>query len=734
MRVKYRRASAGMVLVSSVFWVVMVAHMVAQGIVAVPEGPQNVVFPATEDRNVSAAFQTSAAWQKFTGQYGNNWWVSIDKRNGRPASLAGQGIRWVGNNRMADLDSLDRMARAFLNEQSILFRINPERLVLNRDTSSNLGERGQIWYLQYDFVYNGVPVLDAQVQFSVVAGNLVQIGMDKVGEFALDTAPKLTPYKAFEIALRGVDRWMFSVEEILDPGTLYILPLASEGRNASDDPLSTRNYAGRAGEGYDYRLIYQTSFRLFNDERTFVGRVDAHTGELLDVYDDNRYGQVSGGVYPRTLEDENEIVLPFPFVSVMNNGAKVTDLGGYYDYSGGQARVVLDGKYFKISDRCGAISATSTTDPGDIDLGAGNDTDCNRDPGSGTTRAGRNTFHSLNNARQLAKKYLSNHPRAGRWLESKMTANVNLNRTCNAFYSGSVNFFRSGGGCNNTGEILDVMYHEWGHGLDANTNGAGNGAKGEGVADLNAMFHIHDHCMAPGFRQTPRPVEGSSALCSLEACPTSIRELACPVSLSTLRQVCTRAEVHCDSHVLSGAVWDLSQLLLKRYGENEGWHVAERLYFLAMPTLRTYIPTSNGNAYTAFLTAADDDGDLSNGVPDGDLIYQAFNNREIAREEAPNFTAVCVTPPVTPSVAATAGNRRVTLSWNAVPGASSYQIVRRVQGSSLAFLPLEDAVTGTQYTDTQVSNGVLYDYIVTATVNDCTSRYADHVSATPSGS
>lgn len=30
-------------------------------------------------------------------------------------------------------------------------------------------------------------------------------------------------------------------------------------------------------------------------------------------------------------------------------------------------------------------------------------------------------------------------------------------------------FFKSGGGCSNTGEISDVMQHEWAHGLDANT-------------------------------------------------------------------------------------------------------------------------------------------------------------------------------------------------------------------------------------------------------------------------
>src|SRR5262249_44085531 len=153
--------------------------------------------------------------------------------------------RWVDNNQSADLDGLDRRVRVFMQEHESLFRIDPGMLVLNRETSSHLGDRKQIWYLQYDFVYNGVPVLDAQAQFTVVAGNLVQIGMDKVGRLELSTGPRLGQKEAFAAAVRSADRSLISVEEVLDPGTLYILPIASEGMNAANDPLATVNYAGR---------------------------------------------------------------------------------------------------------------------------------------------------------------------------------------------------------------------------------------------------------------------------------------------------------------------------------------------------------------------------------------------------------------------------------------------------------------------------------------------------------
>jgi hypothetical protein len=47
-----------------------------------------------------------------------------------------------------------------------------------------------------------------------------------------------------------------------------------------------------------------------------------------------------------------------------------------------------------------------------------------------------------------------------------------------------VNFFRSGGGCSNTGEIAAVFDHEWGHGLDNNDGIPTVSSPGEGIADV----------------------------------------------------------------------------------------------------------------------------------------------------------------------------------------------------------------------------------------------------------
>ena len=87
------------------------------------------------------------------------------------------------------------------------------------------------------------------------------------------------------------------------------------------------------------------------------------------------------------------------------------------------------------------------------------------------------------------------------WLQGRLTANMNIANTCNAYWNGStINFYRSGGGCGNTGEIAAIFDHEWGHGMDANdVNGGIASPSGEGIADLYSALRLGDSCIGRGF-------------------------------------------------------------------------------------------------------------------------------------------------------------------------------------------------------------------------------------------
>jgi hypothetical protein len=87
-------------------------------------------------------------------------------------------------------------------------------------------------------------------------------------------------------------------------------------------------------------------------------------------------------------------------------------------------------------------------------------------------------------------------------------------------------------------------------------------------------------------------------------------------------------------------------------------------------------------------------------------------------------------PPATPTgLTATAGNAQVSLSWNASSGATSYH-VKRGTTSGGPYTQI-GAPASTSYSDTTVTNGTPYYYVVSAVNSSGESANSSEVSATP---
>jgi subtilisin family serine protease len=91
-----------------------------------------------------------------------------------------------------------------------------------------------------------------------------------------------------------------------------------------------------------------------------------------------------------------------------------------------------------------------------------------------------------------------------------------------------------------------------------------------------------------------------------------------------------------------------------------------------------------------------------------------------------------IVPPIAPpaTVSAIGGNATVTLSWQAVPNASSY-VLKRATQTGVPYQTLTSTATGTSYIDSTVVNGTMYFYVVAAVDSRGPGSDSLEVSATP---
>jgi fibronectin type 3 domain-containing protein len=137
-----------------------------------------------------------------------------------------------------------------------------------------------------------------------------------------------------------------------------------------------------------------------------------------------------------------------------------------------------------------------------------------------------------------------------------------------------------------------------------------------------------------------------------------------------------------------------------------------------------------------FLATDDDNGNISDGTPHMAAIYAAFNRHGIACDNPPPVNSGCSSGPTTaPTLTATGGNYNVLLSWNSVPGASQYYVLRTEGIKACDFGKIKLAtVSATNYTDTQTLNGRRYYYQVMPVGSNtaCLGPLSNCVTAIPS--
>ncbi|MDF2669147.1 MAG: hypothetical protein K0R67_1453, partial [Paenibacillus sp.] len=100
---------------------------------------------------------------------------------------------------------------------------------------------------------------------------------------------------------------------------------------------------------------------------------------------------------------------------------------------------------------------------------------------------------------------------------------------------------------------------------------------------------------------------------------------------------------------------------------------------------------------------------------------------------SPDSTEVSITAPASApaGLSATGSSGSVAVSWTASTGATSYS-VKRSTANGGPYSTIASSVTAVTYTDTPLTNGITYYYVVSAVTGSSESADSSQVSATPS--
>jgi len=528
------------------------------------------------------------ATQDLSSRYGGEWSVySWNSQAATPRQVFGHSVQVTGA--IASASHLESAARQVIADNASILKTDGSDLRLDA-TPHALGK----WVAHFQQTYKGVDVWGSQVRVLFTeAGKLMLMGSDAFDNIDLNTNPSLGAMAAKNIAMADLP-FNAATDHVEDETALLVLPY----------PISETEV--------EHHLVWRARVHTDNPLGIWVTHVDAHTGEILWRYNDIHFAyggdteiltQVFG-----VCDGTTTMPIPYIDISVDGLGTVTSDVNGNWTIAGsGGARTItalLDGPYVTVDNYRGG-EATYTGSAAD---GATHTVDFD---GSVGRQDERTTFDAVNDIKFFFDLFDDDFG------YSNAHINAYVNRTdgyCpgNAWWNGEINFCDAGGSYNNTGELQQVIYHEFGHGVQAHILGSqGNEGLGEGNSDILGNLITQDHIIGRGFY--------------VGNCVSGIRN-----SVNTLQYPGDlNGSVHHDGQIIAGFNWDAMVLLQDMYDpfdpawnspgtikSAERWHYGRVLghpYYQDDQVLWTFI-------------ADDDDGDLANGTPHHAIFCEAASN------------------------------------------------------------------------------------------------------------
>ena len=564
--------------------------------------PHNLTFITDTKRlpdiTRQAELRAMPAWRQFLAQNGS-WAVEFNEATSLPHRAYGQGIATVGN-------SPEERAMEFLSTKLGGFALPVNELVL---TSVRPTEK--LTYVHFSQQHQGLPVLFSHVMVKLdLQGNVISFGLEMQRGFELSLLPSIGVGSAEAAAVEGLE----NVQGVaLLPG-LALLGIPD-------------------GPSVQQKLVFSARVNTVEPDGVpgkFDCLVDAHTGALL--YRQDRVMRCDHGAEGKGLLTPPAVTkavrAPMESSSDVTMSATVFEVQPYIPATVQPLRnlqFTVNGNTFTTDPNGSAV--TGITGPVGATFRLEGDWSSVRTSGvvpefTTTLQDGPNvlSFDGEANVKELSAYFHVNivHDHGIAVLpgftgmDFSLPTNVDVAGTCNAFYDGSsINFYAEGGDCHSWAKLGEVVYHEYGHGINDNyysDNGSNftNRAMDEGYADIWALTITWDPILA----------EGNSLLSATDY----IRRYDQAPKVYPLN---ITGEEHNDGEIIAGAWWDLYENL------NNDQGLLLTLWADAFGGLQANVPV--GQEGTCFrdvlldvLTADDTDSNILNGTPNGTAIIAAF--------------------------------------------------------------------------------------------------------------
>lgn len=341
--------------------------------------------------------------------------------------------------------------------------------------------------------------------------------------------------------------------------------------------------------------------------------VDAVTGDILHSEDQVLEVDVTGNVAGLTTQgvgaDICEQELPEPMAYARANIASTmsfADIDGDFTIPNGGATTVtvqspVRGQFFRVFNFAAAdtVLSQSVVPPGPADF-------LHNPSNTEFPRGEVNGYIEANITRDTVLAANPNYP----VIPSQVEFTVNVNQVggiCpgNAQYTfDAINFCRAGGGYPNTSWSA-VVNHEYGHHV-VQTGGSGQGAYGEGLADVMSVVINDDPRLGFGF---------------FGNCTSSLRTADNDCQYSQSGCSTCGSEIHVCGQLLSGCVWDTRNELVLTEPDD----YLSILRDLAVNSVLLHSGSTIGpDILVDWLTLDDNDANPDNGSPHHDEICVGF--------------------------------------------------------------------------------------------------------------